>query len=93
MPAFEERLDSLDNDEISEPFETQFGWHIVQLIDRRQRDSAEDIARNQARQAIRQRKVGEEYEDWLRRQRAEAYVELRAEPTITQNDASTATES
>ena len=93
VPAFEERLDSLDNDEISEPFETQFGWHIVQLIDRRQRDSAEDIARNQARQAIRQRKVGEEYEDWLRRQRAEAYVELRAEPTITQNDASTATES
>ena len=53
VPAFEERLDSLDNDEISEPFETQFGWHIVQLIDRRQRDSAEDIARNQARQAIR----------------------------------------
>jgi len=83
VPTFQKRMDALDKNEISEPFETQFGWHIVQLIDRRERDSAEDIARNQARQAIRQRKIAEEYEDWLRRQRAEAYVELRSEPTLT----------
>ncbi|MEC9405930.1 MAG: peptidylprolyl isomerase [Pseudomonadota bacterium] len=82
VPEFEQRLAQLDENEISEPFETQFGIHIVQLLERRERDSAEDIARNQARMAIRQRKIAEEYEDWLRRQRAEAYVELRSAPDL-----------
>ncbi|PWN57635.1 hypothetical protein DEH80_00395 [Abyssibacter profundi] len=90
VPEFEQRLAELEAKEISEPFETQFGIHIVQLLERRTRDSAEDIARNQARMAIRQRKIAEEYEDWLRRQRAEAYVELRSAPDLNLGERSEA---
>ena len=90
VPEFEQRLANLEANEISEPFETQFGIHIVQLLERRTRDSAEDIARNQARMAIRQRKIAEEYEDWLRRQRAEAYVELRSAPDLNLGERSEA---
>lgn len=90
VPEFEQRLAELEANEISEPFETQFGIHIVQLLERRTRDSAEDIARNQARMAIRQRKIAEEYEDWLRRQRAEAYVELRSAPDLNLGERSEA---
>lgn len=90
VPEFEKRLARLEKDDISDPFETQFGIHIVQLLERRERDSAEDIARNQARMAIRQRKIAEEYEDWLRRQRAEAYVELRTAPDLELSERSDA---
>ena len=90
VPEFEQRLAELEANEISEPFETQFGIHIVQLLERRTRDSAEDIARNQARMAIRQRKIAEEYDDWLRRQRAEAYVELRSAPDLNLGERSEA---
>ncbi len=90
VPEFEQRLAELEANEISEPFETQFGIHIVQLLERRTRDSAEDISRNQARMAIRQRKIAEEYEDWLRRQRAEAYVELRSAPDLNLGERSEA---
>ena len=75
VPEFEKQLDSLDVNEISEPFKTQFGWHIVQLLGRRTQDISEDIRRNRAFAALRESKAEEEIELWLRELRADAYVE------------------
>jgi peptidyl-prolyl cis-trans isomerase SurA len=77
IPQFEEVMDSLAPGEISEPFTTQFGWHIVQVLERREQNMTEEFNRNKARMEIRQRKIEEEMENWLRQLRDEAYVELR----------------
>ncbi len=74
---FEDVADTLEENEISQPFKTQFGWHILQLLGKRQYDSTADSRRNQAYQALRQRKVVEQTEIWLRRLRDEAFVEVR----------------
>ena len=76
-PAFEEALASLKDDEISEPFRTQFGWHIVQLLGRRTHDQSDEVHRQKVLTALRESKVDEETELWLRRLRDEAYVEIR----------------
>ena len=76
-PAFEEVLTKLQPDEISEPFRTQFGWHIVQLLGRRTYDQSDELRRQRVVTALRESKVDEETELWLRRLRDEAYVEIR----------------
>jgi peptidyl-prolyl cis-trans isomerase SurA len=76
-PEFQEHIDALKDGEISQPFHSQFGWHIAQLEGRRTRDVTMEARRGRARQAITQRKDAEEYEAWLRRLREEAYVEYR----------------
>jgi peptidyl-prolyl cis-trans isomerase SurA len=75
VPEFEQVLAQLQPDEISQPFRTQYGWHIIQLLGRRQFDTTEDVIRNQAFQTLRASKADEETELWLRRLRDEAYVE------------------
>lgn len=77
-PDFQIRLDQLKQGEISPPFKTQFGWHVAQLIERRTRDVTDETRRARAKNLIGQRKAAEEYDVWLRRLRAEAYVEYRA---------------
>ena len=77
MPEFEKQLDSLKENEISEPFKTQYGWHIVQLLGRRVHDSTEDMRRQHAFAQLRESKAEEETELWLRRLRDEAFVEYR----------------
>ncbi|WP_020649499.1 peptidylprolyl isomerase [Solimonas variicoloris] len=77
VPEFQSRLDQLKPNEISPPFRTQFGWHIAQLLERRDRDVTEEQKRARARTAIGTRKAAEEYDIWLRRLRNEAYVEYR----------------
>jgi len=74
---FEDVADTLEENEISEPFKTQFGWHILQLLGKRDHDSTAENRRNQAFQALRQRKVVEQTEIWMRRIRDEAFVEIR----------------
>jgi peptidyl-prolyl cis-trans isomerase SurA len=76
-PAFEEALAGLEPDQISEPFRTQFGWHIVQLLGRRTHDQSDELRRQRVLTALRESKVDEETELWLRRLRDEAYVEIR----------------
>jgi peptidyl-prolyl cis-trans isomerase SurA len=76
VPQFEEQMDALPLDEVSEPFKTPFGWHIVQPLERRQYDNTEEALRNNARQAIQKQKSEEAIELWLRRLRDEAYVEV-----------------
>jgi peptidyl-prolyl cis-trans isomerase SurA len=77
-PEFERAVNALEENEISEPFQTQFGWHIVQVLGRRQFDSTEENLRQRAYTALRQRKADEELESWLREMRDEAYVEIIA---------------
>jgi peptidyl-prolyl cis-trans isomerase SurA len=77
VPEFERQLAQLQPDEISMPFRTQYGWHIIQLLGRRQFDNTADIMRQQAYQALRESKADEETEMWLRRLRDEAYVEYK----------------
>jgi len=79
VPQFEQIMDTLAPGEISNPFKTQFGFHIVQVLERRKHDSTEDVKRAKARNAIRQRKMEEARENWLREMRDEAYVEYRLE--------------
>ena len=76
-PEFEAQLAKLKENEISEPFKTQFGWHIVQVLGRRQIDTSDELRRRQAIEAIRASKADEETELWLRRLRDEAYVEYK----------------
>lgn len=78
VPAFEEEMNKLKPGEISKPFLTQFGWHIVQVLSRRKYDNTEKFQRSQAIKLIRKRKTEEAVQDWLRRIRAEAYVDYRS---------------
>ena len=77
-PEFEQAIAQLKDNEISEPFKTQYGWHIAQVLGHRRVDNTEDMKRRQAMEAIRAGKADEETELWLRRMRDEAYVEYKS---------------
>ena len=77
VPAFEKQMDQLSDGEISQPFQTQFGWHIVQVLGHRQHDGTEELTLAKARAEVKKRKVEEERQSWLIRLRDEAYVEYR----------------
>jgi peptidyl-prolyl cis-trans isomerase SurA len=77
VPEFEEEMNKLQPGQISAPFESQFGWHIVQVMARRQHDDTQQYERMQARQLIGKRKTEDAVENWLREMRSEAYVEYR----------------
>lgn len=76
-PEFEAQLAALEPNEVSEPFRTQFGWHIVQLLGKRTHDQSDEVRRQAVLTALRESKLDEETELWLRRLRDEAYVEIR----------------
>ncbi len=78
VKEFQDALDALKPNELGEPFRSQFGWHIPQVLERRTRDITVESQRARARGAIQNRKAADEYETWLRRLRAEAYVEFRS---------------
>ncbi len=78
VPEFDAALRRLEPNEISEPFRTQFGWHIVQLLGRRQFDNTEELRRQRAFMQLRESKADEETELWLRRLRDEAYVDIKS---------------
>lgn len=77
VPEFQDEMDMLDPGEVSKPFKTQFGWHIVQVNGRRQLDTTTQMVRSRAREIIRERKLQEELELWQRKLRDEAYVEIK----------------
>lgn len=76
VPRFEAVMDSLQPGEISEPFKSRYGWHIVEVLERRQQDDTAQMRRAQAREILARRKAKEAIELWLRRLRDEAYVEI-----------------
>ncbi|MGD9387425.1 MAG: peptidylprolyl isomerase [Gammaproteobacteria bacterium] len=77
VPEFEAVLAELEPGDLSEPFQSPFGWHIVLLEDRQERDTTDEVKRRQAIQAIRASKLEQETELWLRKLRDEAWVEIR----------------
>lgn len=76
VPAFEAAMKKLAIDEISDPVQTQFGWHLVQVLEREDRDNSIEHKKNRVREEIRKRKIEEETELWLRRIRDEAFVNI-----------------
>jgi peptidyl-prolyl cis-trans isomerase SurA len=79
VPDFEKAMDALKIGEVSEPVRSPFGWHLIQVLERRTQDASEERRRLMARQALRERKSDEAYQDWLRQLRDRAYVEYRLE--------------
>ncbi|HEX4331724.1 MAG TPA: peptidylprolyl isomerase [Usitatibacter sp.] len=77
VPEFERAMNSLKDNEVSQPIQTPFGWHLVQVLGRRSDEMSPDRKRIAARQAIRARKADEAYQDWLRQARDRAFVENR----------------
>ena len=77
VPEFDKAIADLKTNEISEPFKTRYGWHIVQMLGTRTYDSTDDVRRQKAFAAIRESKTDEETELWLRRLRDEAFVEIK----------------
>lgn len=70
-------VENLDINEMSSPFQTDAGWHIVKLLDKKQADVTEEYKRQQAEQAIRERKMQQTIETWVREIRGEAFVDIR----------------
>src|SRR5918992_617895 len=79
VPDFERAYQDLKVGEISQPVRTPFGYHLIQVLERRSADMSAERRRLQARQALRERKADEAYQDWLRQLRDQSYVELRLE--------------
>jgi peptidyl-prolyl cis-trans isomerase SurA len=77
VPEFERAFTELKPMEVSQPVKTPFGWHLIQLIERRTADMSSDRQRNEARKVLLERKSDEAYQEWLRQLRDRAYVELR----------------
>lgn len=77
VPEFEKAMNELEPGEISQPVESPFGVHLIQVLERRVQDISDERDRNAARQQIHARKADEQYEQWLRRLRDEAYVEYK----------------
>ena len=77
VPEFERAMNALAPGGISEPFESQFGWHLVQVLERREHDDTEAARRAEARRRLRARRIEEDMQTWIRQVRDEAYVEYR----------------
>ena len=77
VPEFEKSMNALKINEISPPVRSPFGWHLIQVLERRTEQASSDRARLQARQALRDRKADEAYQDWMRQLRDKTYVEYR----------------
>jgi len=79
VPEFERAYEELKISEVSQPVRTPFGYHLIQVLERRSSDLSPERRRQQARQALRERKADEAYQEWLRQLRDQTYVELRLE--------------
>lgn len=79
VPDFERAMNSLKPGELSQPIQSPFGFHLIEVLERRVQDVSADRQRAAARQILRERKMDEAYQDWLRQIRDRAYVELRLE--------------
>jgi peptidyl-prolyl cis-trans isomerase SurA len=79
VPEFERAMNALKINEISAPVQSPFGWHLIQVTERRTEPASTERARLQARQALRERKAEEAFQDWLRQLRDRTYVEYRFE--------------
>ncbi|NYT86289.1 peptidylprolyl isomerase [Pusillimonas harenae] len=80
VPAFQRAMDALQPNEISQPVQSQFGWHLIQVLERRTKNMENEFRRMQARQLLFQRRVEPAFEDWLSQLRGQAYIDNRLDP-------------
>ena len=86
VPEFEENMSSIALNDISAPFQSQFGWHILQVTERRNQDFSNEILRNRARNLLSQRKFDAELQVWLQEIRDEAFVEIKNLPGLLEQN-------
>ncbi|MBP7467565.1 MAG: peptidylprolyl isomerase [Thauera sp.] len=79
VPEFERAMNALQAGEVSPPVRSPFGWHLIQVMERRVQDVTDERKRSAARQALRERKAEQAYEDWVRQLRDSTYVDYRLE--------------
>jgi peptidyl-prolyl cis-trans isomerase SurA len=79
VPEFERAMDALKPGDTSQPVKSPFGWHLIQVLERRAAGLTQERRRMQARQALKERKADESFQDWLRQLRDRTYVEMRLE--------------
>ena len=79
VPEFEHAMNALTLKQVSEPVQSPFGWHLIQVLARRSQDVSQERQRQTARQSIRTRKADEAFQEWLQQLRDRAYVEYRLE--------------
>ena len=79
VPEFQRAMETLKLNELSQPVRSSFGWHLLQVLERREQDISKDRQRDQARNALRQRKADEQFQDFVRQTRDRAYVEIKAD--------------
>ncbi|MBM3108258.1 peptidylprolyl isomerase SurA [Pseudomonas sp. P66] len=77
VPEFREEMASAQQGQVTKPFKTQYGWHVLEVLGRRATDSTEQAREQQAMNVLRNRKYDEELQTWLRQIRDEAYVEIK----------------
>jgi peptidyl-prolyl cis-trans isomerase SurA len=79
VPEFEQAMDALEPGQVSPPVQSPFGWHLIQVLERRTEDLTRERQRRSAQQAVRARKTEEAFTEWVRQQRDRAFVEVRLE--------------
>jgi peptidyl-prolyl cis-trans isomerase SurA len=77
VPEFEQALAQMPLGELSEPIKTRFGWHLIEVLERRSHDTTDEMKRDQCVRQIRATKAEEETELWARRLRDQAFVDIR----------------
>lgn len=77
VPSFQDAMRSTPTGEISAPFRSQYGWHVLEVLERREQDLSEETRRNMAMQIVHQRRFEEKLQEWLKELRDEAFVEMR----------------
>lgn len=77
VPAFQAAMAATATGEFSEPFQSQYGWHVLEILERREQDMSEEARRNMALQILHGRRFEEELQEWLKEIRDEAFVEMR----------------
>lgn len=85
VPPFQRAMDALEPGQISEPVQSQFGWHLIEVLERRTQDMEEEFKRMRARQILFERRAEPAFEDWLNRLRGESYIDNRLDPRFNQN--------
>ena len=78
VPEFEQSMNQLNIGEVSDPVRTEFGWHLIQVVERRQAQLSADKQRDYARATLREKKLDQAYQDWIRQIRDAATVEIRS---------------
>ena len=77
VPEFENMMASTEVGALSDPVRSQFGWHLIEVLERREKDMTEEMRRAQIQEFLHQRKYQEELDAWLREIRDEAFVDIK----------------